>query len=184
MWDTGLGTGPLTIWTLYWTLTWFVIHLPYNEITACADFSCAHLNTNRIIEVTEERSLCSKQDSVESVLPSSYTGAGEPTNLQCHSSAATATARWTVRCFVFLLMYALRQLRGFLSSCTIYYSEAKSNYIYLLHWLILHSWAAMCQQGWVWQSGYTDGCRDSCCSEWAQHLAKCHHPHSQEVPAG
>ena len=35
--------------------------------------------------------LCGKQDGVESVLPSSYTGTGEPANLQCHSSAATAT---------------------------------------------------------------------------------------------
>ena len=40
-------------------------------------------------------SLCGKQDGAESVLPSSYTGTGEPANLQCHSSAATATARWT-----------------------------------------------------------------------------------------
>jgi len=49
---------------------------------------------------------------------------------------------------------------------------------------ILHSWAAMCQQSWVWQCGYTDGCTDSCCWEWTQHLAKYHHSHSQKVPAG
>ena len=49
-----------------------------------------------------------------------------------------------------------------------------------LHWLILHSWAAVCQQNRLWLCG----CKDSCCWEWAQHLAKCHHSHSQKVPAG
>ena len=38
----------------------------------------------------------------------------------------------------------------------------------------------VCQQSGVWQGG----CTDSCCWEWAQHLAECHHPHSQEIPAG
>jgi len=37
----------------------------------------------------------------------SYTGSGKPANLQCHSSAATATARWTVR---YLCMCVLSQL--------------------------------------------------------------------------
>jgi len=45
------------------------------------------------MSIAEQR--VNKQDGVESVLPSSYTGAGEPANLQCHSSAATATATAT-----------------------------------------------------------------------------------------
>jgi len=45
---------------------------------------------------------------------------------------------------------------------------------------MLHSWAAMRQQSWVWQCGYTDGCTDSCCWEWAQHLAKCYYSHSKK----
>ena len=38
-----------------------------------------------------------KQDGVESALPSSYTGSGEPANVQCHGSAGTATATATAR---------------------------------------------------------------------------------------
>ena len=38
----------------------------------------------------------------------------------------------------------------------------------------------VCQQSGVWQGGCTDSCR----WERTQHLAECHHLHSQEVPAG
>ena len=100
----------LTIW-------YFVIHLTHWDnsscIRACVSFTTAYFPMRKNYTAEQSwanfvwASLCGKQDGAESVLPFSCTGTGEPANLQCHSSTATATARWTVR---YLCMCVLRQL--------------------------------------------------------------------------
>ena len=99
--------------------------------------------------------LWSKYVEGKCTLLSGCAGASEPSNCQCHSSAAPRWVVWDLSCLVMkcsvTTTYQLTSFRG-----------------------------TVCQQSGVWQGGWAD----SCCWEWAQHLAECHPSHSQEVPAG
>jgi len=108
-----------SIWLLnqdvYRKTHWTLIQLPHWDNSLCIIYICILSNGKGVYCRTELSwfclgFLCGKQDGAENVLPSSYTGTGEPANLQCHSSAATATARWAVR---YLCMCVLRQLGSY-----------------------------------------------------------------------